>query len=202
MHVAAANPSAKGGRRRSKPRGMTLNIISLIDIFTVLVFFLLLNLTQAEVLPETKDVRLPESVAQTTARDTVVVMVSRDQILVQGKPVAKIKDVMASTDPLIPELHAALAALPVPAVAPGAAAAAVAEPPAGPAATTGGNADGTEVAAAPPRELTIMGDKETSYILLRKILATCADADFEAISLAVLQKQTPAPQQAQVSLAQ
>ncbi|TDU32027.1 biopolymer transport protein ExbD [Panacagrimonas perspica] len=171
MHVAAATPSSSGRRRRNKPRPMHLNIISLIDIFTVLVFFLLLNLTQTEKLPESKDVRLPESSALAETRDAVIVSISRDEILVQGTPVAKVADVLASTEPLIASLHSALDALP--------------------------QADPAVVVASPataepaPRELTVMGDREIPYQLLRKVLATCADAGFEGISLAVLQRATP-----------
>ncbi len=156
---------------------MHLNIISLIDIFTVLVFFLLLNLTQTEKLPESKDVRLPESSALSQTRETVVVMVSRDEILVQGTAVAKVADVLASKEPLIASLHDALLKLPP-------------MEPATPAATPP-PAPGSAPVEPPPRELTVMGDKEIPYQLLRKVLATCADADFGAISLAVLQRATP-----------
>ncbi|MEM7610281.1 MAG: biopolymer transporter ExbD, partial [Pseudomonadota bacterium] len=38
------------------------------------------------------------------------------------------------------------------------------------------------------REVTIMGDKDISYRLLKKVMATCTDADYGQISLAVLQK--------------
>ena len=158
---------------------MHLNIISLIDIFTVLVFFLLLNLTQTEKLPESKDVRLPESSALSQTRETVVVMISRDEILVQGTPVAKVADVLASKEPLIASLHDALVKLPP--IEPATPTAAPTPPP----------APGAAPIEAPPRELTVMGDKEIPYQLLRKVLATCADADFGAISLAVLQRATP-----------
>lgn len=187
MHSAAASPAPSGRRRRNKPRAMHLNIISLIDIFTVLVFFLLLNLTQTQQLPETKDVRLPESTALADTRDNVVVSISRDEILLQGTPVAKVADVMASTDPLITSLRDALVKLPPP----------------DPAAAVGTSTPDAAAPADPkPRELTVMGDREIPYQLLRKVLATCADAEFGAISLAVLQRATPsAPPKPVVSLA-
>ena len=191
MHGAAASPASSGGRRRrNKPRAMHLNIISLIDIFTVLVFFLLLNLTQTQQLPESKDVRLPESSALADTRDTVVVSISRDEILLQGTPVAKVAEVMASTEPVIAGLRDALAKLPPP------------EPTAAPAAAPTLETAAATPAEPKPRELTVMGDREIPYQLLRKVLATCADAEFGAISLAVLQRATPnAPPQPVVSLA-
>lgn len=143
---------------------MLLNIVSLIDIFTVLVFFLLLNATELQLLPEAPNIRLPESVAQTPAQETVVVMIGREQILVQGQPVANVPEVLRSSEPTIAALRTALQNQPkLPAEGQG----------------TG------------PRALTVMGDRDISYTLLRKVLATCAETDFSNLSLAVLQKATP-----------
>ena len=64
---------------------VTLNLVSLMDIFTILVFFLLVNSAQVEVLPNAKDLQLPESIAEQKARENVVIMVTADQILVQGQ---------------------------------------------------------------------------------------------------------------------
>ena len=61
-----------------------LNLISLMDIFTILVFFLLVNSQDVETLPNAKDLQLPESYAEEKARENVVVMVTDDSILVQG----------------------------------------------------------------------------------------------------------------------
>ncbi len=155
-------------RLTRQKKGMTLNIISLIDIFTVLVFFLLLNSTELELLPESKDVRLPESIAEARAVETIVVMVNRNDILVQGAVVAHVNDVLNSDERTIPALKVALRQqiAPSPAPAPN--------------------------AAAEPRELTIMGDREIPYRLLKKVLATCTESDYGKLSLAVLQKAGPA----------
>ena len=45
-------------------QGVSLNLVSLMDIFTILVFFLLVNSSDVEVLPNAKDVQLPESIAE------------------------------------------------------------------------------------------------------------------------------------------
>ena len=45
--------------------------------------------------------------------------------------------------------------------------------------------DDTDIAQ---REVTIMGDKEIPYSLLKKVMATCTQADYGMLSLAVLQK--------------
>ena len=56
-------------------RSTALNLVSLMDIFTILVFFLLVNSSEVQTLPNAKDLVLPESVAEERARETVVVLV-------------------------------------------------------------------------------------------------------------------------------
>jgi biopolymer transport protein TolR len=145
-------------------KGAGLNLVSLMDIFTILVFFLLVNSSDVEVLPNARDVTLPESIAEAKARETVVVLVTSEQLLVQGEVVANIDEVMASTGLVIPGLKAAL------------------ERQASRALRTG------DAARDETREVTIMGDKEIPYRLLKKVMATCTDANYGQLSLAVLQK--------------
>jgi biopolymer transport protein TolR len=149
-------------------RNATLNLVSLMDIFTILVFFLLVNSSDVEVLPNAKDVSLPESVADTKARETVVVLVTDTELLVQGRAVVKLADVMARDALVIPELRTALVSQTDRVL----------------------RQDATEDIAK--REVTIMGDKEIPYRLLRKIMATCTDADYGQLSLAVIQKTSAA----------
>ena len=81
--------------KRNKGAG-ALNLVSLMDIFTILVFFLLVNSSDVETLPNAKDLQLPESIAEEKAKETVVIMIGEDDMIVQGTPVAKIADVMAT----------------------------------------------------------------------------------------------------------
>ena len=76
--------------KRNKASG-TLNLVSLMDIFTILVFFLLVNSSDVEVLPNDKDMQLPESIAEEKAKETVVIMIGDEDIIVQGTPVAKVE---------------------------------------------------------------------------------------------------------------
>lgn len=151
--------------RRHKSRA-GLNLVSLMDIFTILVFFLLVNSSDVEVLPSAKDVSLPESIADTKARETVVVLVTSEQLLVQGRVVANIADVMSRDDLIIPELKAALLSQNDRVL----------------------RQDAREDIAS--REVTIMGDREIPYRLLKKVMATCTDADYGRLSLAVMQKES------------
>jgi biopolymer transport protein TolR len=141
-----------------------LNLVSLMDIFTILVFFLLVNSSDVQTLPNAKDLQLPESIAEDKAKETVVIMIGEVDIIVQGTPIAKVADVLAIQGNDIPELREALKS----------------------------QNDRVLRRAAQEniagREVTIMGDKDIPYRLLKKVMATCTESDYGQISLAVLQK--------------
>lgn len=147
--------------RRSKAMP-AFNMISLMDIFTILVFFLLVNSSEVEVLPNAKGIELPESVAEISPRESVVVMVTDAEVLVQGKPVISVKQASKADSGDIAPLKRALR----------------------------GEADKRPVKSkqASGREVTIMGDKEIPYNLLKKVMLSCTRAGFSKISLSVLQK--------------
>ncbi len=149
--------------KRNKGAG-SLNLVSLMDIFTILVFFLLVNSSDVETLPNTKDLQLPESIAEEKAKESVVIMISEEDILVQGVAVAKVADVLAKTSNDIPALREALKSQNDRVLR---------------------RAAQDDIAG---REVTIMGDKDIPYRLLKKVMATCTESDYGQISLAVLQK--------------
>jgi biopolymer transport protein ExbD len=145
-------------------RSAALNLVSLMDIFTILVFFLLVNSSDVETLPNAKDLQLPESIAEEKAKETVVILIGETDILVQGAPVAKIADILKQKGNDIAPLRIALKSKNDRVLR----------------RETKGDIAG--------REVTIMGDKEIPYRLLKKVMATCTAADYGQISLAVLQK--------------
>ena len=149
--------------KRNKGAG-ALNLVSLMDIFTILVFFLLVNSSDVETLPNTKDIQLPESIAEDKAKESVVIMIGEEDILVQGEAVVKVADVMATTGNDIPALREALKSQNDRVLR---------------------RAAQDDIAG---REVTIMGDKDIPYRLLKKVMATCTESDYGQISLAVLQK--------------
>jgi biopolymer transport protein ExbD len=151
-------------RHHKRGKGAPLNLVSLMDIFTILVFFLLVNSSDVEVLPNAKDVQLPESIAEEKAKETVVIVIGDEDIIVQGTPVAKVADVLALRGNDIPELRQALLSQNDRVL----------------------RREAQEDIAG--REVTIMGDKDIPYRLLKKVMATCTQSDYGQISLAVLQK--------------
>ncbi len=149
--------------KRNKGSG-ALNLVSLMDIFTILVFFLLVNSSDVQSLPNQKDMKLPESIAEKKPEETVVILIGRTDILVQGSPVASIDEVMAQPGNDIPALREALLSQNDRVL----------------------RREARDDIAG--REVTIMGDKDIPYRLLKKVMKTCTDSDYGQISLAVLQK--------------
>ena len=149
--------------KRNMGKG-TLNLVSLMDIFTILVFFLLVNSSDVQTLPNAKDMKLPESIAERKPEETVTILIGRTEILVQGTPVANIEKVMATQGNDIPALREALLSQNDRVLR---------------------RQAKNEIAR---REVTIMGDRDIPYRLLKKVMATCTASDYGQISLAVIQK--------------
>ena len=162
MKSARAKRMEKHHARNS--RSAALNLVSLMDIFTILVFFLLVNSSDVETLPKSENLQLPESIAEQKAEETVVILIGEVDILVQGKVVATVAEVLAQTGNDIPALREALKSQNDRVLR---------------------RAAQDDIAG---REVTIMGDKEIPYRVLKKVMATCTQADYGQISLAVLQK--------------
>jgi biopolymer transport protein TolR len=149
-------------------RDAVINLVSMIDMLTILVFFLLVYSTERiELVPNSKDVQLPQSLAETHVNDAVVVIVTEHDILVGGKSVGSISEILASNSAVIPALQAELEAEASAMILPSTL---------------------TEEERIARREVTIMADKELPYRLLRKVMASSTAADYRRLSLAVLQK--------------
>lgn len=148
------------GRNKSK---MDMNLVALIDIFTVLIFFLMSSAAGVEILNPGKAVTLPQSTADKTPRETLVITVSGPDILVEGRRVASVSDALATNGDLIIGLKEEL------------------------------DLQAKRVVLRPEnqaqgRAITIMGDKDLPYSLLRKVMVTAARADFSEVSFAVTPK--------------
>ena len=145
-----------------------LNLIPMIDILSVMVSFLLVYSTNVEVLQNTKAIEIPQSIAEQQPRQTVVVMLTKDELFVQGEPIATVAEIHATQGDIIEPLREALKR------------------------PTLVGQEVTEKDLA-EREITVMGDKALPYDVLKKVMRTCTDADYGKISLAVLQKDKPVP---------
>ncbi len=143
-----------------------LNLIPLIDILSVMVAFLLVYSTEVEVIQNSKGIEIPQSIAQTAPKQSVVVMVTTRDLFVQGEYITSVAQIQAGRGALIEPLSAALKR---PMLV---------------------GQEMTERAIA-QREITIMADKSLPYEVLKRVMQTCTDADYGRISLAVIQKEKP-----------
>jgi biopolymer transport protein TolR len=143
-----------------------LNLIPLIDILSVMVAFLLVYSTEVEVIQNAKGIEIPQSVAQTAPKQSVVVMITKTDLFVQGEFITTVADIRADKGALVEPLRAALKR-PL---------------------LVGREMSERDLAQ---REITIMADKALPYEVLKRVMATCTDADYGRISLAVMQKEKP-----------
>ncbi len=151
--------------KRSK-RIPGLNLVSLMDIFTILVFFLLVSSGEAQKLPNNNAIKLPESLAMEKPRESLVILVTRENVIISGEAVASVFDILASEEDVIPAITDALERVNKSTI------------------RTASSAE----SQASEREATIMGDRDIPYKLLKKIMASCTAANYNHISLAVVKK--------------
>lgn len=154
---------------RRMRRQSSLNLTSLMDIFTILVFFLMVNSGDVQVLQKSDAIKLPESVAKQQPRDALTIMISGDDVLVQGRKVADVRAILRSDDEVIRTLDAELAF------------------------QSSKRVELTDEEKQLGRAVIIMGDQSLHYKLLKRVMATCAKADYRNISLAVSKVEAAAP---------
>jgi biopolymer transport protein ExbD len=149
---------------RNKCKITALNLTSLMDVFTILVFFLLFHSSGGDILETPKQIKLPDSVVETKPRETVVIMVSPQVILVQGEAVISTPELLDDRIRTVAEIKERLKQLER-------------------------NIIGisTKTVAA-SKEITIIADKTIPFKVLKKIMSTCTGSGYERISLAVIQK--------------
>jgi biopolymer transport protein TolR len=139
-----------------------LNLIPMIDILSVLVSFLLVYSTEVEVVQNSRGIEIPQSIVTAKPRETVVVMLTTDELFVQGQKVADISELRASKDAVFRPLQQVLAK---PRIA--------------------------GSARDPQPEITVMADKSLPYEVLKKVMQTATSADFVKISFAAVEKDKP-----------
>jgi biopolymer transport protein ExbD len=156
----------RGRRHRKRSHGPNhMALIPFIDMMTILVVFLLVHTADVDILPNTKNIVMPQSISELKPRATVVVMVTRYAVLVNGRTVVPLAAVnaMADSETIIQPLKLELASQ---------------------ADRVLRNAARDDQAA---REITIMGDKDLPFRVLKKVMATCTEASYGKVSLAVVE---------------
>ena len=141
-----------------------MNLTSLMDVFTILVFFLLVNSATTEILETPKRITLPDSVVEEKPRESVVIFVSLEEVTVQGEAVVRVSDILAADRQNIAPIAERLAEL-------------------------SGKIIGINTKiVAESQEVTILADRSVPFSVVKKVMSTCTSQGYGRISLAVLQK--------------
>lgn len=154
-------------KRMSRNKGLAsggLNLVSLMDVFTILVFFLLVNSASSDVMEPPKKIKLPDSIVEAKPRETVLVMITPQEILVQGQPVITTQEVIDSKAPVIEQVKERLLLQQKKVI--------------------GINTK----AVAESKEVTVLAHRTVPFHLMKKVMASCTSAGYGKISLAVVQK--------------
>lgn len=148
--------------------GSKLNLVSLMDIFTILVFFLIVNQSEVRVLQNTKEINLPVSIAEEMPAENVLITVLPQSLIIQERVIWQQESKLTDVDEnlnlgLIEAIKTELTYLSTkrPLL--------------------------TEDEAKNGRAVTIIGDASVPYQVLKQIMAACADSDYRNMSLAVKQ---------------
>lgn len=156
-------------RHRQRRHGANhFALIPFIDMMTILIVFLLAHTAEVDILPNSKNIAIPQSISDRKPSAAVVVMITKDSVYVDGKLVGSVADVAANSGPVFAPLKTALMAQ-----------------------------NDLILSAAQQkdiskREVTIMGDKGTPYSVLKKIMWTCSEAEYGKVSFAVVERERAA----------
>ena len=149
---------------RNRVKIPRMNLTSLMDVFTILVFFLLVNSGSVEVVEAPKDVKLPESRIESKPRETVVISISPEDILIQGMLAGSVGDVLEGESLPLDNVRARLAELKE-------------------------NVIGINTKmVAQSQEVTILADRSVPFTVIKQVMSTCTSEGYENVSLAVIQK--------------
>jgi biopolymer transport protein TolR len=148
--------------------GSHFALVPFIDMMTILVVFLLAHTAEVDILPNSKNIAIPQSLSERKPNPTVVVMITKDSLFVDGRLVSSMAELAASHDAVIRAAQSG---------------------------ADGAKRHDLEQRAKTDiskREVTIMGDKSTPYSVLKRIMLTCTEAEYGKVSFAVVERERAA----------
>ena len=155
--------------RRTKKGAFKLRLTSMIDMFTILLVFLLKSYSaEGQIVTVTKDLKLPESTSQVQPRVTSVIALTLEWILLDGRPVVRIEEVQTSEGLVIPELRQELLRL---------------------RAITEGIGEISSQMSGFKGSIAIQADQDMTFELIKKIMLTCGQVGYNDLLLTVMQKE-------------
>jgi len=150
-------------RRESKKKVAGLNLVSLMDIFTILVFFLLMNSGDSQEIEKATFITLPDSQATGSFQNDLLITIGDQFVSVGDVDVVDIATVKAAKGKSIETLASVLKE------------------------RAEEKGELTDFEQKNGRSVTIMGDQDVPYLILKAVMATCSQENFRDIALAVNQ---------------
>jgi biopolymer transport protein TolR len=152
----------RNNKKSGEVKGLGINLIPMMDILCVLVFFLLFHSFNST-LPEAQ-IALPASIVEAKPRETVAIVVTPEVVMVQGEAVTNTPTLYDDNISIVSEIRGQLEHL------------------------RSLMQTSTETAAV-STEVTLLADKAIPFKILKKIMSTCTASGYGKISLAVMQKE-------------
>ena len=148
----------RNNRKGQEVTGLGLNLIPMMDVLCVLVFFLLFHSFNGD-MPEQR-IALPDSVVETRPRQTLTIVVSPEAVMIQGEAVISTPELYDDKIGTVHEVRQRLKEL----------------------------ERNLPETVAEGKEITLLADKTIPFKVLKKIMTTCTASGYGRISLAVVQK--------------
>ena len=153
----------RNNKKSGVVKGLGINLIPMMDVLCVLVFFLLFHSFNST-LPDAQ-IALPASVVEAKPRETVAIVVTPELVMVQGEAVTNTPKLFDESIGIIYEIRERLEQL-------------------------RSIMEASTKTAAVSTEVTLLADKTIPFKVLKKIMSTCTASGYGKISLAVMQKES------------
>lgn len=138
----------------------SLSLTSLMDIFTILVFFLLVNSSNSQQLPDNKDIVLPESSAEQLPDEVLTIQISNREIIVQDRAIG------ATTQLLEPDSSVRTALID----------------------ELNQRATRSLIASDEEREVMVLAHRTVPFAVIREVMTSATETPYSKISFAVLRR--------------
>ena len=144
-----------------------LNLTAMVDVFTVLLLFLLKSYAaEGTELATMRNLQLPPSTSRLQQEALLTVTVTTEAIFVQGKLVLENKKALEGKEPMIPELADSLREY----------------------------SEGIDSEHPSKGKMTIISDRRITFRLLERIIMTASEQGWDNISFVVLQNEKMVPE--------
>ncbi|HEX9975595.1 MAG TPA: biopolymer transporter ExbD [bacterium] len=153
-------------RHDTNPGKVSVNLTSMMDMFTIILVFLLKSYsTEGSLIQPSDFLTLPTSTIEQSPEVALDVVISKEWVMVNHDPIEKVSNILAQESLIIKSLQEKLAVY-------------------SREAKRMEETFGTKFSG----KVTIQGDKNISYRLLVKVMATCGRSDYPNMRLVVYKK--------------